>query len=459
MIPSRTAAQYGCFLAASLHAAIASAALPNASASASAAAPPLVLEAPAKTGRETAATRLRPSTSDAPIVACSFYEAVCVHAPRDAPSAALETTLRDAENALFGLRALDLPLPLHDGTLGGNGFFDVYLLARATPPATTIDRLPTPGNYDTHSAFAVLPTPDARAGCEASSRVARAIALGSFLGLDAAASEGVLAMASSYLASLVAPCSLVEIGAVDDLQRSPERAITAAEMSEFDGSMLFPWYLDDVYGTGRPGRVITALIAIATQRTPAGSWRWNNEPDVFDALRSTLKSQGSSLHDLLLDFAVDRAFVGSRSDGAHLGDVERFGDFGRVRFDWSVPYASLPRSLAPLYPIDSTGSFYAWVDLAGAPKEAELSLVFSWELPVLMRWALVKVSEDGTESARILVPGIVGSTRAQKTLTGLEGLAGVMIVAVNLGDIDRANPFDPDEAPFEPHGLTLSIYP
>ena len=90
------------------------------------------------------------------------------------------------------------------------------------------------------------------------------------------------------------------------------------------------------------------LLALATQRTPAGAWDYKNEPDIFDILRATMRDRGSNLENLLLDFAVARAFVGSRSDGGHLGDVTRFGDAGRVRFEWAVPFASLPRRLAPL---------------------------------------------------------------------------------------------------------------
>ena len=70
------------------------------------------------------------------------------------------------------------------------------------------------------------------------------------------------------------------------------------------------------------------------------------QPDLFDTLRVNAKARGSSLDAMLLDFAIDRAFVGSRSDAMHLTGTERFGDFGRVPSSPSSPTGSCPRSSA-----------------------------------------------------------------------------------------------------------------
>jgi hypothetical protein len=221
--------------------------------------------------------------------------------------------------------------------------------------------------------------------------------------------------------------------------------------------MLFPWFHDDTLGVGGPGRAMMGLIALASQRTAAGSWEWKNEPDTFDVLRATMRDRGSSLENLLLDFAVVRAFVGSRSDGEHLTDVERFGDAGRVRFEWSVPFGSLPRRLAPLAPIEPTGMTYLWLDLAGETP-TELTFAADWELPALFRWALVKVDKKGAQAARLDVAGVFGASHAEQTIVGLEGLAGVMVVGVNIGSIDRSHPFDPDEQPLMPHGYAVTLF-
>jgi hypothetical protein len=277
------------------------------------------------------------------------------------------------------------------------------------------------------------------------------------LGYDAGAEAGAVSMASTYFASLVAECLPVETVAVDEFQRHPERSFIAGDPSVPDGAMLFPWFLDDTVGVNGPGHAMMGLLAMASQRTPPGSWEWQNEPDTFDVLRATMKSHGATLDGLLLDFAVARAFVGSRSDGGHLADVDRFGDAGRVRFEWSVPFATLPRRLAPLAPIEPTGMTYVWLDLSGAPPGSDITFVADWEQPAFFRWSLVKVDKNGAEAGRMDVPGVFGANHAEKTMLGLHGLAGVIVVGVNTGSDDRAHPFDPDEQPLMPHGYTVTL--
>ena len=38
-----------------------------------------------------------------------------------------------------------------------------------------------------------------------------------------------------------------------------------------------------------------------------------------------------------------------------------------------------------------------------------------------------------------------------------DGLAGILVVGVNAGSIDRGHPFDPDETPFMPHAYTVTL--
>ncbi|MFO0757367.1 MAG: hypothetical protein U0359_12800 [Byssovorax sp.] len=415
------------------------------------------------TGREVAPTASRPTDRDLPERACSFREAVCVHAPANAPPAPVLAVLRDAESALSTYRALGLPAPLPDGDLGGSPALDLYLGA---PPGVspnellvTIDLLVRAGGLDTASAFALMPLPRAPESCVTGSEVARAVAQAIALRLDPGMEEGTLAMASSYLASLAAPCSLVELAAVDDFQEHPERALTAGSARVPDGALLFPAYLEATFGQGPPGTLLTALLDVSDQRTKPGSWQWSNEPDLFDALRENARDRGSSLDQLLLDFAVSRAFVGTRSDEGHMPDMRRFGEMGRVRFEWSIPYSTLPRRLAPSRPIDPTGMTYLWVDLTGAPPDGSLTLAADWELPSIFRWSLVKVDKAGAEAGRVDVAGVYGDSHVERTVSRLGDLSGILVVGVNAGSIDRGHPFDPDEAPFMPHGYTVTLAP
>jgi hypothetical protein len=367
--------------------------------------------------------------------------------------------LASAERALGAYRAIGLPAPLPDERLGGSPALDVYLDPSAKPPFVTRDLLARQSAFDSASAFVVLGPPTANDGCTFDFAMGEAVAEAVLARLDAGAAEGEVSMVATYLASLVSPCGLVEMEAVDAMQRTPEQAMTSVRPGQPNGHFLFPAYLDDAYGTGMPGGVITSLFSIATQSTKPGAWRFNNEPDLFDALRAVTKARKTSSGALLLDYAVSRAFMGDRSDGLHQQDVARFGAFGRMRFEWSVPYSSLPRRLAPLRPIEPTGATYLWLDLEGVPEDATFTFAADWELPVLFRWALVKIDPDGKALGRFDVAGIFGSHHAERTLGHLGGLAGLLVVGVNEGGLDRANPFDPDEAPFEPHSYTVTFYP
>jgi hypothetical protein len=128
-----------------------------------------------------------------------------------------------------------------------------------------------------------------------------------------------------------------------------------------------------------------------------------------------------------------------------------------VRFEWAIPFASLPRRLAPSAPIEPTGATYLWLDLAGAPPDAELTVVFDWELGALFRWALIKVDPSGMEAGRVAVAGVYGTTHVERTVVELNGLSGVMVVGVNAGSTDRSHPFDPDDAPFMPRSYTVTF--
>ncbi len=417
----------------------------------------------------------RPDTSAAR--ACSFSVPVCVHTAPATPAWAARSTLRAAEAALAGYRALGLPMPLADGARGGTPAWDVYLGApevyTAAPSAADVytsaadvyagagvtipDPETEPRPLDEAAAFTRLPEP-ATWGCDLDFEVARRAAEAVLFRLDAGAERGVVAAASSYLASIVAPCAAVETPAVDAFQAEPHRALTDPRPGPAQGALLFPMYLEENGGSGDPGRLITSLFAIASQKSDPASPTWQNEPDTFDALRSSLRFRRGSLDDLLLAFAVDRAFVGDRSDGQHLDATDLHGKAGRVFFEWSVPYASLPRRLAPARPLEPTGATYLWLDLAAAPKDAEITFVADWELPAVLRWSIVKVDKTGAEAGRIDVAGVFGATHVERTVILREELAGLIVVGAFTGSLDRSLPFDPDVAPFMPHSYEVTLY-
>ena len=202
---------------------------------------------------------------------------------------------------------------------------------------------------------------------------------------------------------------------------------------------------------------MTGLIASGGQNTPAKALNWRDEPDVFDMLRRLLPGRKQQLGDALLDFAVARAFLGSRSDGRHLPETAHFGDLARVRFEWSIPYASLPRRVAPRGPIEATGASYVWIDTRKADDKAPITLSAQWEESFVFQWAAVRVDAQGRELGRRNAGGVFGQDRVQLSIESVDGSAGLLVVGVHVGADDRSAPFDPDEAPVEA-GYELSIY-
>jgi hypothetical protein len=406
----------------------------------------------------------RPDDEPGARPACSWRTPVCVHAPRSIAPSTVLATLGELENiARTFSGALGAPAPLDDGRSGGGSAFDLYLVGRdvLSPGGASAARDAfLPGGFDRASAFALL-REDAPAGCIRQNLVARTFASSIQWGLDAGEDPAVREANAAYLAELVAPCAEVTSSLLDDFQAHPERALFHAGATDDAGaSLLFPWYLDVQLGRGAPGSVPLAFAALATQTTPPeNAASWDNEPDLFDVLRSTLqaKTPPAKLDDLLVDFAVTRLFVGARDDGVHFPEAAFAGRFGSVRFDWNLPFATLPRRVMPERPIEPTGATYVYVDLSHAPRGARLVFRVEWEAPVVFRWALVRIRPDGSEASRVLVAPEQKSTAAEKTVEDLDGLAGVIAIGVNVGDLRPSEPFDPDAKPYESHGYVLTV--
>jgi hypothetical protein len=390
---------------------------------------------------------------------------VCVHAARSVSSQVVLGTLADLEGAARALiDAIGAPPPLPDDRLGGGPAFDLYLVRPelvASEPAGVMaardDALPGP--FDRTSAFGLVRS-DLPAGCVRQNLVSRTLAAAIQWGLDAGEDPGVRAAIAAYLAELVAPCGQVTSALIDDFQTHPERALfSRGPAADPAVAVAFPWYLDSALGRSLPGSVPLGFAAIGTQATPPDSALWNNEPDLLDVLRATLQAKNPPLRldDLWLDFAIARLFMGARDDGLHFPESTFAGDFGRVRFDWSLPFATLPRRVAPERPIEPTGATYLFVGLEGAPPGARLLFRLEWEAPVVFRWALIRIRADGSEASRVLITPEQKSTSAEKNLDELDGMAGVVVVGVNAGDLRPDEVFDPDARPYEPHSYMVTI--
>ena len=382
---------------------------------------------------------------------CSFTLPLCVH------GASAPATLRALASAEAAMTAMSiqarLPPPMPD-VAGGSPAFDLYLGKTDGVALRVGFEAPTSSPVDRAAAFAIVDERLAE-GCARQTAIARGVAMGMLAAVDGGADAGSFGVTSSYLAANATGCWTAALEGVDDAQDHPERALVRGD--DFaDASVVLPLYLEGGFGAGAPGTLLSALWYGGRQSTPPEASRFHNQPDLWETIHRVARAKEKRLDEVMLDIAVARAFYGDRDDGQHVGESAFAGRFGRIRFDASWPWRSFPRRVA-FTPLEPTGSTYVWIDLADAPKGLTLGMHAEWEAPVTMRWALVRVGPDGEEASRIEVTTERGVRVVERSVLELEGMAGLLIVGVNVGEVGKNHPFRLDEAPYEPHGGTVYV--
>lgn len=404
--------------------------------------------------------------------ACSFVVPVCVKTAKSTPGQNVLFAVDAAERAWRMLTGvLGLPPPDVDPqTLA----YDVYLTNDA-PHGTFLAARDIRSRIDRARAFSVV---DARmrAGCIAEGAIARELARAILFRVAPATDEATAAAQTSALAELVVPCaSAMSADAVDAFQKRPERAVadalagdpsawpgTSSPGGPLDtlfarGASLFWSRIDWAYGKS-PGSIISATWALSPTMTESGARFWNDKPDKFDVLRVSFKgalSTRSTVHDLFLDSAIARAFIGAADDGIHAPESRTFGDAGRLPLDWEIPWPDKPRRIAPRTPVFPTGASYLVVKREGARPGSRLRVEIEWEEHALFRWAFVKLDAQGHELGRVVIGAPERATEAQSTLVDLDGVDRILIVGANVGD--PAYAFDPDDEIWESHAWLLTL--
>jgi hypothetical protein len=396
----------------------------------------------------------RPMWAEEP-PACSARYPVCVHRAGKADSLQAIAWLLALESAYERVvLCLEAPGPLDDAGRGGTPALDVYLEAGERPLWVGEDPAILGAAHDTSAAFCVAGDREGPVERAATLCLAEAIAAR----LDAAETPFTRrALATELWLHAGLPTS-ADVRAIDDVQAEPERAIVARDGSRFSegGALLFE-YLD--VGKGRGLRVEAALATYALSAGPPSppASRWTNEPDTLDVLRATFGPTPSDVARFFGEFALARAFLGTRDASSDWPLLRFAGDFGRVRFEWSIPFSSLPRRLSPARPVEPTGATFLFVALDASAAGQSMTFQADWEPPVSFRWTLALVASDGRVVRRIDVPYLERETHVERMVGDLSGAAGLIVAGTNLGALGPSYPFDPDFEPFEPHGYTVYL--
>ena len=410
---------------------------------------PVVIDPALPTGSRLAAQLERPHSAGA---ACSARVPVCVQRGSAVAGA-------DALNALGALerayervvQALGLPAPLGDDGHGGSDALDWYLDGEHKELVTERDALGL-GGFDRAAGFCVSAGSEDMALLErdATLCVGEAIAK-RFAPGETAAIQRAFATELWWLTGRV---TALDVQAIDDAQRHPERALAARGAEPSAAASLLFDFLERARSSQHSGGLVTSLLSAAASTTPSGAFDWNDEPDVFDVLRHSLDEDTVKTATLFGQYAVSRAFLGDRDDGTHAPYAEWAGTFGRANYDWVIRFSSLPRRVRASRPIEPTGIEMIWVDLDEVPIGVSLGFESEWEAPVAFRWTLISVDDHGQEMARVDVPFQERGRSSEGRVVNLLGVRAVLAIGVNMGGVDLAHPFDPDLDPFEAQSCT-----
>lgn len=434
--------------------------------------PPVVQVDPALPTGHRAGWRPRPEFATAgtnrPVVAdkrslvdeqtrqCAVEFPVCVHGTRpELRTRTLDLVARAYRRWSY---VLGKPAPLGDGELGGGPEFDVYLTQEtdAALEAGLAVHLDLPQlRADRTSAWCAFGetrlTERAAALC---------IAEASALGIDAATGPGMRRGWASDQVEAISPADAHVYAAYDEAQREPNKPLLSRELSlRSEAAAAFWAFVDQAWGVDGRGKLPLAMLHLASAHSPTSTPHpeWRNVPDELDVLRHALDNDATRVAEFWTEWSLSRAFWGARASGTHVPALRGLGDVGRVAFDWTLDYSTLPRHLAGPQPVYPLGAAYVWVELDSVPLNATLAFRAEWEGPIAFKWIVVSVDEQGREINRWRLPYLERATSAETTIVNFEGAAGLLLIGTNLGAVDVSHPFDPDQEPWEPHGYSVYL--
>ncbi len=410
--------------------------------------PPVALDPDLPTGSPFAAEIERPRGSSA---ACSAGLPVCVERGSGVSGEQALAALHSLELAYERVvQALALPAPLSDDGQGGSDALDWYLDARQSELLVERDAMQLSA-LDSAAAFCVGGALDPQLmERDATLCVGQAIAKR----LDPAETPALQRAFATELWWITGRITSLDVQEVDDAQAHPERAVAGRSARPSAAAPLLLDFLEQARSSQDSAGLIGALFSASVGTKAVGAFEWNNEPDVFDVLRHSLDEDTAKMASLLGDYAVSRAFLGDRDDGTHPPYEAWAGAFGRARYDWVLPFSSLPRRVRASRPLEPTGIELIWIDLDEVPLGTSLGFEAEWEAPVAFKWRLLSLDDRGREVARVDVPFQERGRSSEGRVVNLLNVRAVLAIGINMGGVDLAHPFDPDLDPFEPQSCT-----
>lgn len=225
---------------------------------------------------------------------------------------------------------------------------------------------------------------------------------------------------------------------------TPEAAVLGATHADAAGSDgRFLAWLDERLSPAA-GSLLGAALSKAWRGDDGVQWRTAGDPWFVLARNFSGQDDGApKLDELLLRHAIE---VSSTADGR-----------SALPFRWDEPLPKKARRLLSVRPVEPTGVTWMRFEREAEHPSASLVIALDWEEHARFRVFAQLLDAEGRMIRTHRFGAPVREPHVEATLESLDGVASIVIGAINLGD--PAAPFDPREGPWEPHAFLLTVAP
>ena len=392
------------------------------------------------TGPRTAAPAVVERPAETAEVLRSATALLSIHADGGTDAETMADALEALEDARAQLALRGWPVPLSDGTLGGDPGFDLYI-SRSRPSGAHADGMVSWTYLDRATSFAVVDpaTPSEWLAACVTAAYAEAV----LLGADPAEAGAWRRATASWLAWEITGRFGCE-DAIHEQQAEPRRSWIGDGAGDGAGGALFIAYMSARHGNGST-RFVQEVWDLARQRTWEGDGL-RAEPDLWAAFDAAVELSGDRLLDNMVDLSVLRWFIGRASPAAQA--------LNAIDSDARVPVTKtmsrLPTRVSGPEPLQTFGSAYLVMDKTVWGETKQLRAWLRGEFGV--RWSFVALQLDSTgmERDRIAAPHSSVAPTAYLPIELRPETARLVFVVTHLGsELPDADVQSVDERSFE----------
>lgn len=231
----------------------------------------------------------------------------------NAENAAIAADILVSAETSWGFESdvLGFPVPLTDGTLGGDADFDIYV-ETSQYGGYFCPENSAGGTSPAYSGW-VSVSPSAFPAELVPAVVAHELNHARQMGIDAYEDQSFMEMTAAYVMDQVFDEVNLASGYIPVFQDSPESSLdyyVYAEPYQYGASLFIFWLIDEVYGKNYEALSYLWLTLPQPLVPP-----YDNEPDYLDTMQTLAEASGLTFPELYAQFSADRWFTGANHDG------------------------------------------------------------------------------------------------------------------------------------------------